>query len=114
MLGNPAAGGRINKIRDTGLLAPKAWTWDNDQNLFLLSTEGLLMIPKGFGPVENITKESYPDLIKDLAYDVDAHRLTMAYDNVNKGIVISRVTIADGANQCYFLDLRSGGFFPEV
>jgi len=114
MLGNPAAGGRINKIRDTGLLAPRAWCWDNDQNLFLLSTEGLLMIPKGFGPVENITKESYPDLIKDLAYNSSTHRMAMAYDSVNKGIIMSRVTVSNGVNQCYFLSLRSGGFFPET
>jgi len=114
MLGNPCAGGRINIIRPSGLLAPRAWAWDDDKNLFLLSSEGLLSIPEGFGPASNVTKESYPDFIKDIAYDPLVHRMTMAYDPDAKGMVISRVTVATGVNACWFFDLRSGGLFPEA
>lgn len=113
MLGNPCAGGRLNLLRDSGLLAPRAWCWDNDATLFMLADEGLLVIPKGFGSVENLTKERYPDFIKDLAYDPSIHRITMAYDPVAKGIIISRVLISDGTNVCWFLDLRSGGMIEE-
>lgn len=113
MLGNPCAGGRINLARTSGLLAPRAWCWDNDQTLFLLSVEGLLMIPKGFGQAENITKERYPDFIKDLVYNPNADRISMAYDHENHGITIQKVTMQTGANECWFLDLRTGGFFPE-
>lgn len=114
MLGNPCAGGRINLVRTSGLLAPRAWTWDNDKNLFLLTDEGLLKISQGFGAAQNVTAGVYPDFIEDLAYDPTIHRIAMAYDPVAKGIIISRVTISDGTNVCWFYDLRSGGMFPEV
>lgn len=113
MLGNPCAGGRINLMRDSGLLATRAWCWDNDQNLYIVSTEGMLQIPKGFGPAANLTNGNYPDFIKDLAYNPGIHRLRLAYDHQNKGIIIHRVTISDGTNTGWFFDLRSGGLFPE-
>jgi len=114
MLGNPCAGGRINLMRTTGLLAPRAWCWDNDQNLFMLANEGMLQIPPGFGTAGNVTKETYPDFIEDIAYNPLVHRITMEYDNAAKGIVIQRVTIADGTNVGWFYDLRTGGLFPET
>jgi len=113
MLGNPCAGGRLDLLRTTGLLAPRAWTWNNDQTLYILTQEGMLAIPKGFGQPENVLGERYPDFIEDLAYDPLVHRITMAYDPKAKGIIISRVTIADGVNVCWFYDERSGGLFKE-
>jgi len=113
MLGNPCAGGRINLFRNAGLLAPKAWTWDADGNLYMISTEGILRIPKGFGSAENITQANYPDFIEDLAYNADTDRVVVAYDHANKGIVISKTIVSSGVASWWFLDLRSGGFFPE-
>lgn len=114
MLGNPCAGGRINKMRETGLLATRAWCWDADSNLYLLTTEGLLKVPKGFGQADNITSDNYPDFVDDLAYNADNDRITMAYDPDYKGVLISKITISTGASTSWFIDLRSGGFFPEA
>jgi len=80
----------------------------------MLSTDGLLQIPKGFGGVENITEARYPDLIKDLAYNPVIHRVVMEYDSDNNGIVIHRLVVTDGTHTSYFYDLRSGGLFPET
>ncbi|KKN79135.1 hypothetical protein LCGC14_0343230 [marine sediment metagenome] len=114
MSGNPAAGGRIDLLRNTGLVAPKAWTWDDEGNLYMLSTEGLLRIAKGFGEAENITKLTYPDFIEDLAVDPSLHRLSMAYDSANFGILIAKTTFSDGTNIAWWFDTRSGGLFKEV
>jgi len=113
MLGNPCSGGRIDLLRNAGLLAPKAWTWDADGNLYMVSTEGILKISKGFGAAENITQTSYPDFIGDLAYNADTDRIVVGYDHANKGIVISKTIVSSGVASWWFLDLRSGGFFPE-
>ena len=113
MLGNPCAGGRIDLLRNTGLLAARAWTWDDDGNLYMLSTEGILVVPKGFGQADNLTKTNYPDFVSDLAYNPSTHRVTLAYDRKNKGIFVTRVVISTGVSKSWFLDLRSGGFFPE-
>lgn len=114
MSGNPAAGGRIDFLRNTGLVAPRAWTWDDEGNLYLLTTEGLLMIPKGFGPAANLSKEVYPDFIEDLAINPATHRTTMGYDSNNFGVLISKTTTASGANECWWYDTRTGGLFKEV
>lgn len=113
MQGNPCAGGRLTLLRTSGLLASRAWCWDNDGNMYILCEEGLLRIAKGFADMDNITKESYPDFINDIAYDPSIHRMTMAYDPKGKGIIISRVLITDGTNSCWFYDMRTGGLFPE-
>ncbi|HDZ37692.1 MAG TPA: hypothetical protein ENH62_05305, partial [Marinobacter sp.] len=113
MIGNPTAGGELNKLRNTGLLAARAWDWDDEGNLFMVSTEGLLIIPRGFGPAQNLTSKTYPDWIKDIAYDPTIHRIIVKYDPENFGVLISKVTTADGTNTVWWYDMRTGGIFID-
>lgn len=113
--GNPAEGGPIDSLSETsGTLGFAAYAWDDHENLYMMGTTGLLKIPAGFGPVENLLKESYPDFIDDLAYDLSLHRITMGYDSKRHGIIIAKVTLTDGTNSCWWYDLNSEGLFPET
>ena len=117
LIGNAADGGAILELSLTaGILAARGWCWDNADNLYILATTGLLKIPRGFGQPENITGQSYPNFIKDLAYDDVANRLTMAYDRIRHGIHICKTALSDGTNENWWFDLKieGGGLFPET
>lgn len=114
--GDPAEGGSLLPLDDTaGILGADTWCKDKDENVFILSTVGLLQIPKGFGGKINLTQENYPDFIKDLAYDPTVHKIILAYDRKRNGIHIFRTTLVTGANSCWWYDLHenSRGLFPE-
>jgi len=114
LIGDAAESGTIQELSLTeGILGAKAWCWDNAGNLYILSTSGLLKIPPGFGPPENITLESYPDFVKDIAFNSSTDRITMAYDREGNGINICNTTLADGTNENWWYDLRTGGLFPD-
>lgn len=115
LAGDAAEGGSLYEFESTaGILGRDAWCWDKEENLYLLTTTGILKIPKGFGPGENLTEQTYPDFIKDLAYDVSLHRITMEYDRLRNGIQISKTTLADGTNSCWWYDLKVNGLFPDT
>lgn len=115
MVGDPADGGSLNELDLTsGLLSSQGWTWDNQENLYLLCTSGLLKITKGFGGIENLTDMRYPDFIKDLAFNPATQRLTLTYDRLNKGLVICRTTMQTGVTSAWWYDLRTDGLFPET
>ena len=105
--GDAAFGGELNPIdTTTGILGDKAWCWDDKGNLYIMGTIGLLRIPKGFGQIENLTIELWPDFINDLAFDASLHRITLAFDPENRGIHIFKTTLSDGTNSTWWYDFR--------
>ena len=64
--------------------------------------------------IENLTAISWPKFITDLAYNPATHRIVMGYDRLRNGLKISKTTIADGTNSCWWYDFTSGGLFPET
>jgi hypothetical protein len=113
-VGDPAQGGRLLELSLTaGILARNAFCWDKNDNLYILATTGILKIPKGFGPPENVTENSYPNFIKDLAFNSGYHTISMGYDPQRHGIKIYRTTLLSGANTGWWFDLRKNGLFPE-
>ncbi|KKL69051.1 hypothetical protein LCGC14_2118820, partial [marine sediment metagenome] len=114
LVGDAAEGGSIVELDLTnGILSSRAWCWDNKQNLYILGTTGILKIPRGLGPPENLTALSWPNFIKDLAYNPATHRIVMGFDRIRNGIKISKTTLADGTNSCWWYDFRAEGLFPE-
>ena len=112
--GDAAEGGTLNSFYDEGgILGALAWCKDNRNNLYIMSTVGLLKIPQGFGPPENLTEFIYPDFIEDLAYNSSTYRIVMGYDRKRNGIKITRVTLASGANTGWWWDLKAKALFPE-
>jgi hypothetical protein len=112
--GDPAEGGSLNQFCLTaGMLGAKAFAWDSNNNLYILATTGILKIGPNFAPPQSLTELSYPNFIKDLAFNPALHRLTMGYDKQRDGIVICKTTLATGANTCWWYDMKAEGLFPE-
>ena len=115
MSGDAAFGGELNPLdTTTGILGDRAWCWDDKSNLYMVGTAGLLRIPKGFGQIENLTMELYPDFITDLAFDSSLHRITLAFNPEEHGIHIFKTTLADGTCTGWWYDLRVEGLFPDA
>jgi hypothetical protein len=114
MSGDAAYAGELNALdTTTGILGDRAWCWDDKSNLYLMCTTGLLKIPQGFGQIENLTIELWPDFITDLAFDSSLHRITLAFNSEDRGIHISKTTLADGVSSAWWYDLRTEGLFPD-
>jgi len=115
LTGNPCQGGTINELDLTaGLLGPGAWCWDDADNLYAVTTKGLVRFLAGFAGQENLTIGTYPDLIKDLAFNRSTQRMTLSYDRERNGVLINIVTLENGANTNWWYDLTSKGLFPEA
>lgn len=114
MSGDAAYGGELNSLdTTTGILGDRAWCWDSEGNLYIMCTTGLLRIPRGFGQIENLTTELWPDFIDDLAFDSSLHRITLAFNSDDRGIHIFKTTLADGVSSAWWYDLRTEGLFPD-
>ena len=115
MSGDAAFSGELNPLdTTTGILGDKAWCWDDKGNLYMAGTAGLLRIPKGFGGIENLTRELWPDFIEDLAFNSSLHRIVLAFDPEKFGVHIFKTTLADGTCSGWWYDLRTEGLFPDT
>ena len=113
--GDPAAGGSFDLMTDaTGIFGANSWCWDSARNFYFLGNNGIYVIKPGTGGVpENLTQNCIPSLVKNLQLNASVHRVTLTFDKENMGIQIAKTTLSTGDNQNYWLDLRTGGFFPE-
>ena len=115
--GDPAAGGSLDEVDLTiGMFGANSWCWDGEGNLYFWGTGGVYKLPRNFGPIENLSQVSLPELIKDEAADPSTHRIVMGYDRKRFGIIINVTLISDGSSSSYFYSLNpiTQGFFPET
>jgi hypothetical protein len=112
--------GGVNRCltKTTGIFSPTSYCWDDKNNLYFLGTDGIYRLPSeaiiNALPPENITKARIPKLISSLGLNRRTDRVAMDYDKQRYGIEIS-VTQQDGEwKVCWWLDLRTGGLFPDV
>ena len=114
LTGDPAGGGKIDEVDLTvGMFGANSWCFDGDGNLYFWGTAGIYKTPLGFRNIENLTEISLPDLISDEGADPSSHRITMAYNRKQHGILICITKLSDGTNSNYWYDLKLKGFFPE-
>jgi hypothetical protein len=100
--------------RSRGIFSGTSWTFDGNDNLWFMTSSGdIAVIPSGLGRPQDVSRDWLPKLGSDVSLDPSTHRVTMAFDSDNEGILISLTTILTGANQCYWYDLKTKGFFPE-
>lgn len=112
--GDPASGGSLESIDLTiGIFGAQSWCFDGAGNLYFMSKTGLNVIPANLGGVKPVSQPVLPNMSTDEALDPSVHRITLAYDPDNYGILICITTLTTGANSNYFYDLRIGGLFPE-
>ena len=113
MAGDPAAGGSLNELDlTTGIYGAQSWCFDNEGNLYFWGTNGIYRTTVPGKPI-NISRIHLPNLVKDEAVDSSTHRITMAYDSRQNGILITITKFADNTHSNYFFDLATKGFFPE-
>jgi len=115
--GDPAEGGSLDPITlATGIFGPKSFCWDAEDNIYWFGSGGIYKLSTGgenWGTVENLTAKSIPKLIDDETIDPAQHRITIGYDRVRHGILVCIVNVTTNASSGYWLDLRTGGIFPE-
>ena len=112
--GDPAAGGSMDRLTSTtGIFGAFSWCFDTQRNLYFWGNHGIYKLSPDFSTMENISQNVLPNLVKDEGINPNLHRITMGYDQIREGLLISITTVATGSNSCYWYDLRSGGFFPE-
>ena len=113
--GDPASGGSIDELSLVrGMFGKYSYCWDDSNNLYVLDSEGLYIIPAGFQPPQNLSDPLLPTLVQDWALDPTLHTVTMAYDRSREGILICKTTLATGVNENYWYSLKTKGFFPET
>lgn len=119
MSGDPIGGSLRQIAFDTGIWSRESWCIDDKGNLYFLGLDGIYMIPNDLSRAINLTKFKLPSFMADWAIDSTLHRVTLTYDPRGHGLLICKTTIASGANENYWFDLRvgdeasPGGFFPE-
>ena len=113
--GDPAAGGTLDELSlTTGIFGSKSWCWDSEDNLYFLGTNGIYRLTIGQQvSLENLTKTTLPAIFADEMLDPTLYRVVMGFDRERFGILICITKLSDGSNSNYWLDLRTGGFFPE-
>jgi hypothetical protein len=112
--GDPAYGGSLDKIEDnTGIFGSRSWCWGPNNTMYFIGLNGLYtMTVPGFD-IKLISALHLPNLVKDWQLDPSVHRVTMGYDRIRDGILIARSLLDGGANDVYWYDLKTEGFFPE-
>jgi hypothetical protein len=118
MRADPAKGGFFTTLSDTtGIFSNESFCWDDKNNLYFMGFDGIYALSaeaiiNGMPPT-NLTQEHIPKLISNMGLNRRTDRVVMKYDKDRYGIVISCVQ-RDGAWKAVFwMDLRTGGVFPE-
>jgi hypothetical protein len=115
---DPLMGG-VNRClsKSTGMFSPTSHCWDDKNNLYFLGTDGIYVLSASAiinaEPPVNMTKQHNPKLISSLGLNRRTDRVAMGYDKKRYGIKVS-ITQQDGAwAVAWWMDLRTGGLFPE-
>jgi hypothetical protein len=112
--GDPAFGGSIDELSNiTGMYGPWAWCKDENGNLYFWGSNGLYKMAGGRSKPINISQGHLPQWVDDWAVASADHRVVLTYDPSRHGVIVSKVTLADGTNLNYWFDLKTEGFYPE-
>lgn len=118
MRADPAQGGFFTTLSDTtGIFSNTSYCWDNKNNLYFMGFDGIYALSAeaitAGAPPTNLTKEHVPKLISNLGLNRRTDRAVMRYDKDRYGIVVS-VSQMDGVwSAAFWVDLRTGGVFPD-
>lgn len=117
LVGDPLSNGQLAQASSTtGIYSSTSWCVDNNGILRFLGNDGIYQMNLAGGSFapENITSTIIPKLIQSWELEKSIHRVTMVFDPINYGIIISRINTTTGVNLNYWFDLTTGGFYPET
>jgi len=118
MRADPAKGGFFTTLSDTtGIFSHESFCWDDKNNLYFVGFDGIYVLSaeaiiEGAPPV-NLTKEHLPKLVSNMGLNRRTDRVVMKYDKDRYGIVVSAVQRDGEWKVVCWIDLRTGGVFPE-
>lgn len=112
--GDPAAGGMINCLStSTGIFGARSWCWGDGEILYFWGNRGLCSVNTGPSAPISISDNILPNANKDWGLDWNLHSINMVFDKERGGIIINKILLSDGTNECFWFDLKTQGFFPE-
>jgi hypothetical protein len=118
MRADPAKGGFFTTLSDTtGIFSHESFCWDDKNNLYFMGFDGIYALSaeaiiQGLPPT-NLTKEHVPKLITNMGLNRRTDRVVMKYDKDNYGIEVSAMQRDGEWRAVFWVDLRTGGVFPE-
>lgn len=118
MRADPAKGGFFTILSDiTGIFSHESFCWDDKNNLYWVGFDGIYALSADAimagTPPTNLTKEHVPKLITNMGLNRRTDRVVMKYDKDRYGIVVSAVQRDGEWKAVFWVDLRTGGVFPE-
>lgn len=118
MRADPAKGGFFTTLSDTtGIFSHESYCWDDKNNLYFMGFDGIYALSaeaiiQGTPPI-NLTKDHVPKLVTNMGLNRRTDRVVMKYDKRRYGIEVSAVQRDGLWKAVFWLDLRTGGVFPE-
>ena len=114
LAGDPMEGGSLDPISEnTGIFGPHAYCWDDAGSLYHWGTNGIYKTTVPGAP-QCISQVRLPGIVATEGVDPSTHRIVLAYDKDQIGILVFITKLSDGTNSNYFYDLRTNGFFPDA
>lgn len=118
MRADPAKGGFFTTLSDTtGIFSHESYCWDDKNNLYFMGFDGIYALSAeaiiNGAPPTNLTKEHVPKLVSNMNLNRRTDRVVMRYDKDRYGIVVSAVQRDGEWKAVLWIDLRTGGVFPE-
>lgn len=118
MRADPAKGGFFSTLSDTtGIFSHESFCWDDKNNLYFMGFDGIYALSAQAiiegAPPTNLTKEHVPKLILNMGLNRRTDRVLMKYDKGRYGIEVSVVQRDGEWKSVFWIDLRTGGIFPE-
>ena len=118
MRADPAKGGFFTTLSDTtGIFSHESFCWDDKNNLYWVGFDGIYALSADAiiqgAPPTNLTKEHVPKLITNMGLNRRTDRFVMKYDKNRYGIQGSAIQRDGEWKAVFWIDLRTGGVFPE-
>ena len=113
MTGDPAEGGRIDRISDTiGGAWGRAWTKTPDGAVYFFGSRGGVYRMAPGSPPQDITQDGLRERFAKLNMNTILVRL--AYNDREKGIHVFLTPLDGSATINYFYDIRGNSWWPDV
>jgi len=115
MTGDPASGGVIDLVSETGILFGRAWAKDPSGTLYFAGVDGIYRMSPNTGPPQNLSNGRLERRFR--AVDNSNTRVYLEWDYLRSGLIVNIVPLLEGsASEVYFWDSRvgdQGAWWPE-
>lgn len=112
--GDPTYGGTIETLSKTaGIYGARAWCKDHQSNLYFYSGDGLYKAQGGRSKPVSLSELKLPKWSEDWEANPSLYRIVVTFDPIRNGIIVSQTALSNGANNNYWYDLKTEGFYPE-